>query len=594
MNLLALAEMAFQSGDLQSAHRLLLQLVSVEPRNARAHELLGYVYGRSGDNTTALRHLATAVELDPSPEALYYQGMYLTRMDRYEEAAIALRHALTLTGGFFEGYHDLGMALSRLGRYLEALPAYEQAGKVNPDSAPLHYNWGKTLEGCKRFEEARLHYQKATELNPEFVQAWVNLGAVLTEMHQNPESLACYDKALVLDPQHARALADKSIALFRLGRFDEACACNEKALRICSDDAAIHLRYGQLLVELKQHDKALEQFAFARGLAPGFADIDLEEALARLVLGQFEEGWAKYESRWTYSKARPLRHVGIPAWQGQYPLVGKRLLIWAEQGLGDSIQFSRYLPALRQFGCDVVFEVQADLALLLRDAFPECQVVAQDDPLPACDYQCPLLSLPLVFKTTLASIPSRPAYLTPPALALQLWQTKLKSRLSSNALNIGIAFSGNRAHVNDHERSMTLQDVLPLTEHVHLFIIQKHLSDADSEIVNGNDRLTFVGDDLHDFTDTAAMVEQMDLIVTVDTSLAHLAGAIGKPVWILLPWAPEWRWLLERTDSPWYPSARLFRQPRYRDWASVIEDVLNAVRRFPASNLSRPTAAEVT
>lgn len=593
MDALTLAEMAFQRGDLQSAHQLLLQFVSLSPGSARAHELLGYVYGRAGDSATALRHLTAAVELQPTPEALYYQGMYFAKLERYEEAVVALQRALAITGGFFEGYHDLGMTLSRLGRDLEALPAYEQAAKIHYESAPLHYNWAKTLEACKRLDEALLHYRKATELHPGFVQAWVNLGALLTETHQNSESLACYEKALVLDPQHARAWADKSVALHRLGRSEEACASNEKALQICNNDAAIHLRYGQLLVELKQHNKALEQFALARKLTSAPADIDWEESLTRLLLGQFEQGWAKYESRWMYSKAQPFQHIGIPTWQGERLAAGQRLLVWAEQGLGDSIQFSRYLPALKQSGCDVVFEVQAALEVLMRETFPQCEIVAQGKPLPVCDYQCPLLSLPRILKTTYSSIPSMPAYLSIPTLARRSWHARLRHHSTHEGLNIGIAFSGNPAHMNDRERSMTLRDLLPLAEYARLFILQKNLSDTDRAIINGNDRLTFIGDELRDFSDTAAIVEQMDLIVTVDTSLAHLAGALGKPVWILLSWAPEWRWLLDRTDSPWYPSARLFRQPRYRDWVSVVTDVVKAVRNFPETRPMDLTAKGV-
>jgi hypothetical protein len=371
-----------------------------------------------------------------------------------------------------------------------------------------------------------------------------NRGVTLHKLRRPEEALASHDSALASRPDWAEALTNRGVALYDLKRFDEARA---------SYDRAIALR-------------------------PDYADAHFFKGLSSLVTGDFERGWVEYEWRRKAPSARiTARDFPQPLWLGEDGIAGKTILFHSEQGFGDTIQFCRYVPLVATRDVRVIMEVEEPLRELIAGLAGTTQVIAKGDPLPDFDFQCPLPSLPLAFKTRPETIPSSAPYLHVPTQALEYWGALLGTKRSPR---IGLAWAGNAKHVRDGERSMRLCDLLPLLDIDATFVsLQKEVRAGDAEMLASCDMLQF-SQELGDFSDTAALISQLDLVISVDTSVAHLAGALGKPVWILLTHAPDWRWLLDRDDSPWYPSARLFRQHETREWGSLTMRVRQALLGF--------------
>jgi hypothetical protein len=311
---------------------------------------------------------------------------------------------------------------------------------------------------------------------------------------------------------------------------------------------------------------------------PDYDDVRWNESLTRLLLGQFRIGWRKYEFRWKGEMAWPRRHSGIPAWLGEQPVEGRRVLVWWEQGLGDTLHFCRYVPMLAAKGAIVTLEVQPPLKPLM-ESLPGCSVIASGEAVPACDFQVPLLSLPLVFDTVLETIPATVPYLKADPAKVDSWRERLPRKDARP--RIAIACSGHSSQKDNVQRSMALREFAPLQELADLYLVQTALAKEDRKILRKPGAgITSLEGSIADFADSAAIVANMDLVVTIDTALAHLAGALGKPVWILLPSIPTWRWLIGRADSPWYPTATLFRQERLGDWSGVVRSVREALPRF--------------
>jgi hypothetical protein len=325
----------------------------------------------------------------------------------------------------------------------------------------------------------------------------------------------------------------------------------------------------------------LASYDQAIALRPDYADAHFFKGLSSLVTGDFEHGWIEYEWRRKAPAARITRRdFPQPLWLGEDGIAGKTILLHSEQGFGDTIQFCRYVPHVAARDARVVLEVEEPLCELMTDLAGVTQVVAKGGPLPEFDFQCPLASLPLAFRTRLETIPSGAPYLRVPRQAQEYWGALLGAKLVPR---IGLAWAGNAKHVRDRERSMRLHDLLPLLDIDATFVsLQKEVRAGDAETL-GNCNMFHLRQEFGNFSDTAALISQLDLVISVDTSVAHLAGALGKPVWILLTHAPDWRWLLDRDDSPWYPSARLFRQRESREWGSVTMQVREALLEFTAT-----------
>jgi hypothetical protein len=408
---------------------------------------------------------------------------------------------------------------------------------------------------------------------------------VLRDLKRPAEALAAFDRALQLKPDFAEALSNRGLVLHELDRLDEALAAYDRSLQLRPDLADSHANRGNALQELGRHEEALAAYGRALAAWPGHEAIYLNESLSRLVTGDLAGGWPRYEWRWQHnSELPPARQFAEPLWLGREPIAGRTILVYAEQGLGDTIQFCRYARLLAERGATVLLRVQPPLVALLQGLEGVSLVFGAGEAPPPFDVHCPLLSLPLAFGTTLETIPPGGAYLRPTGATfagrLAAWGARLGA---TDRPRVGLVWSGNVHHKNDRNRSIPLQAFAAIASPRARFIaLQNEIRDADRAVLAQRGDIEWHGDALVDFAETAALVAQLDLVISVDTSVAHLAAAMGKPVWLLLPLNPDWRWLLGREDSPWYESMRLFRQTRRAAWGDVLERVGEELaRRFP-------------
>jgi tetratricopeptide (TPR) repeat protein len=568
--------------------------------------------------------IAKGVHRSPGRLEATIRGMSATmsRARLYLLVAFLRRVAVALNPRSTHFHAKLGNALRDLKRLDEALASYDRALALKPDHAEALYNRGTVLRGLKRSGEALASYDHVLALKPDFAEAFNNRGNALRDLKRLDEALASYDRALALKPDHAGALYNRGNALQDLKRFDEALASYDRAIALRPDHAEAFNNRGNTLHELKRLDEALASFDQAIALRPGYADAfynrgnalhklkRLDEALAsydqaiarkrgyanavnnrgiaRLLDGRFREGWADYEWRWRATEIpgeRPT--IGARTWQGEN-LAGARIAIYAEQGLGDVIQFARYLPLLVQRGAKVTFLAPAELVRLLRPLSPEIEVVSSIEARGPFDFQCALMSLPFQFGTELSSIPNQVPYLSAEKDLIARWA----NRLGGHGFKIGIAWQGNPNRMIDRGRSIPLAEFVPLLRLPGLRAIslqKNHGLDQLASLPAGVN-LEILGDEFDRgpdaFLDTAAVMANLDLIVTSDTSIAHLAGALGRPTWVALKYVPDWRWLLDREHCPWYPTMRLFRQQTDGDWKSVfskIEQLLRSQLAYPPS-----------
>ena len=428
------------------------------------------------------------------------------------------------------------------------------------------------LDRLGRYDEALVSYDRAIALKPDYARAYNNRGVALGRLERHADALASYDRAVALMPDYAEALDNRGIALAELNRPAEALQSHERAIAFSPKYAEAFYNRGNVLRDLNRHVEAIDSYERALALKPDYAAAHWNLADCCLLLGDFARGWQEYEWRWKLAqRENAVRNFQQPLWLGAQALQGRTILLHSELGLGDTLQFCRYATAVAALGARVILEVQPTLLPLLADLEGVVQTVPRGAPLPAFDYHCPLMSMPLAFKTDLTNVPRHIPYLHSDAERVAAWRRKLGP---TNKPRVGVVWSGSMALRNDR-RSMALKEMLPLmgawAEWVSL---QKEVRDSDAAVLVSRTDLLDAGAELHDFADTAAVVELVDVVVTVDTSVAHVAGAMGKPVWILLPFNPhDWRWMLDREDSIWYPTARVFRQPVNGDWASVVRRV---------------------
>jgi Tfp pilus assembly protein PilF len=431
--------------------------------------------------------------------------------------------------------------------YIQALKFMAAAMKANPGAAKTEGNYGFILQKLERHDEALIYFNLALVAAPNNISALLNRGISLYQLNRLIEALASFDRVLALQPKNVNALYNRANVLSELRRFDESLAA-----------------FAETLVQDPKH-----------------ANAHWNESLTRLLLGDFEIGWKKYEWRWmTESQKHQWRDFAQPIWLGAEPLVGKTMLIHSEQGYGDTLQFARYIPQLAAQGAEVVLEVQPNLYSLLAGLKGASRVVPKGAPLPPFDMHCPIMSLPLAFKTALDSIPLDIPYLDAPTDRLRKWQERLPP---TSRLRVAFAWAGSATHKRDQARSIPLaklQALVQKNDAIEWLSVQRDLRAGDAEILGLHSHVQQLGSELNDFGDTAAVLALADLVITVDTAVAHLAGALGRSVWVLLPYSPDFRWLLDREDNPWYPNARLFRQPCLADWDSVITRVRESVLRL--------------
>jgi tetratricopeptide (TPR) repeat protein len=441
----------------------------------------------------------------------------------------------------FDALHLLGVVRQQQGRDAEAVDLIGRALSLRPDDPAALSNRGLSLRALGRAHEALASCDRAIGLKPNYADAHNNRGLALGALKRQAEALASFEAALACNPSHLDALNNRGIALFEMGRLGEALACFERVLAIKAEHSHAHWNRAQVL----------------------------------LLTGDFARGWPEHEWR-RASNPGLQRRFEAPLWLGETPLAGKSILLHAEQGLGDTIQFCRYAPMAAAHGARVVLEVQPPLVELARTLDGAIEVVARGDALPGFDLHCPLLSLPLAFKTELATIPALSPYLgAPSTVDWDEW-------LGTTRPRIGLVWSGNPGHKRDAARSVPLYALMPLLDLDATFVsLQKEVRASEAAVLKQT-KIIDVADRLTSFAETASLIAALDLVISVDTSVAHLTGALGKPLWLLLPQVPDWRWLMNRDDSPWYPSARLFRQDATRAWGPVIARVQDALKKLAA------------
>jgi tetratricopeptide (TPR) repeat protein len=541
-------------GQSDRALRAYRQVLALAPDHAEALVNLGVTLAQRGQMVEAEHHLRRAAEVRPDfARAHHNLGIALAQQGRGDEAITSIRRAIATDPSYAEAHATLGNLLADLGRRDEAVAAYREAIRLRPGYPEALSDLGWALTQMGRCAEAVVLLRQATHLRPSFVDAHNNLGLALADLGCHDEAMACYEEALRLDPHHAPALANLGSACRETGRLEEAIAWYEHALRLEPNSPSTHWNLG----------------------------------LACLHRGDFERGWQEYEWRWRKPRAglRPFRE---PCWDGG-PLAGRTFLLWCEQGLGDVLQFVRYAPLLKARGARVVLECPGLLVPLLRTLPGVDQFVAEGEPLPPFDVHVPLLSLPQRLGTTLATVPAEVPYLSADAALVARWRPRLEA---ASGFRVGICWQGNPHHKWDRHRSVPLHRFLPLAEIQGVRLVSLQHGPGVEQLRAACGRIAVL--DLSEardrsagaFQDDAAMIAGLDLVITVDTAIAHLAGALGAPVWVALAKVVDWRWLHERDDSPWYPTMRLFRQRRLGDWEPVFERMAEALRRLVASRHS--------
>jgi tetratricopeptide (TPR) repeat protein len=550
------------------------EAIAHHPSHAGAHHLLGIIAIEHGDHQKALELLHQSILLDPNAEQAHNNlGIALAGLGRLDEASASLRKATEINPGFAVAHYNLGSVLQRANRVEEAADSLRRAIAAKPDYVDAHLHLGNALYQQKQFEAAAASYRSAVELRPDSPVTHYGLASALQALQRHDEAEAGYRRSLELKPNWAEAHNSLGNALAAQAHDEAAIESFGRALALKPDYVDAHNNLGVALQKQNRIAAALLSYHRCELLRPDHADLHLNMALAYLVAGDFANGWRQYE--WRYqSKARPPRKLPQPLWTGE-DLAGKTILLHYEQGFGDTIQFMRYAALVAARGARVVLEVQPALARLAATLKGAVQVVAGGGALPPFDFQCPLLSLPERFGTDLATIPGNVPYLMPQTDAVARWHREIGD---GPALKVGLVWAGNAKHQNQRARSLELERLAPLLElpGIRWFSLQVGERAGDvAQLPAG--KIVDLSRGLTDFAETAAAIANLDLVIAVDTSVVHLAGALGRPVWAMLAFAPDWRWLLGRQDSPWYPSLRLFRQARAGDWDGVIADVCDAL-----------------
>jgi tetratricopeptide (TPR) repeat protein len=560
-----------QAGRLDEAAALYKYVAKHFPAQPDPWRLLGLVAFQKGDARSALDLFDKAIKLDPAnAQYRFDRARALKAQNRLEASLLAYDKAVALDPVHADAWAGRGNLLRELGRPQEALASYDRALQIQPDGAETWANRGAVLRELERYDDALASYQRALALNPGAPEGLYNRAIALLDLNRAEEALADCEAALTQRPDWADAWSNRGNALRRLKRLDEAVASHDRALGLAPDAFDSHYNRALALQDLKRLDEAIAGYDRAIALKPAAVDPPMTRATALLMKGDFAQGWAAYEVRWRRpGLVRIKRDFRQPLWLGKPPLDGKTILLHAEQGLGDTLHFARYVPLLAARGARAVLEVQAPLTGLMRTLEGAAIVIARGDPLPAFDHHAPLLSLPLALGTTLETIPAPAAYLHADPAKSAAWAQRLGPK---SAPRVGLVWNGSAAQENDRNRSLPLAALLPyLPGGLDYVSLQAELREADRAALQAS-AIRHFGPELHDFTDTAALCDQMDVVVSVCTSGAHLAGALGKDTRILLTNVGVcWRWLTDRPDSPWYPSATLYRQGTDNDWTPVLE-----------------------
>ena len=596
---------SYEHGNFARAEEILRQVVDAEPRLAAAWHMRGLIARRNEDTVRASEYFAAAVSRAPTSSTYSRDlGISLLARDLKREALETLERAIALDPEDAAAQFYLGNALLLSGRPFEATHHLNLTLQLEPDSAAAHCSLAAAYRACGRPQEAVAAANAALALSPRYTEALNNLALANCDLGHYPEAIKALRTASTSDPEDESLLNNLGVALHangqreeaervlksalelkpgwgeaslnlgnllrQKGHFDEAVAYYRQALTDNPLDVKPYGNLGLALINLNRPEEAASIYEKALGLDPGNADIRMSLGIAQLMQGNYAEGWENYEARWEAPSFTAVKRTfDIPRWDGT-PVAGKRIIVHAEQGFGDTLQFCRYLPLLAREEMTVVFECQKALARLCASIEGIAGLVVRGDALPAADFHIPLLSLPYLFETTVGTIPGRVPYLLPPPSIVDAWQR----RIAKERFSVGFVWTGDPSRQDDSMRSCPKSALAPLLAISNVDFYSLQVGDGPDSSMTG---VVHLGDRFGDFAETAAAIMALDLVVTVDTAVAHLAGALGRPVWVMLGAHADWRYLMSREDSPWYPTMRLFRQRRHGDWTELVERVASSL-----------------
>ena len=580
---------AHQSGNLAEAERLYRALLQVEPRQADALALLGLVLGARGDYDAAVASADQAIAIDPKAALFHFhRGSILTTAQRFPDAIDAFRRATALKPDFAEAHYNLANTLRALGDWPGAIEAYRATLRLRPDYAEAYNNLALSLVHEKNHDEALAAARKSVEVAPGYGEGWRTICNIAEQAGNFELALGAGKRCTELMPDSHFSWFGYGVALNRLDRNEEAIEAYKRALELKPDRADIWDNLGQTYQSLDRLEEAEAAYRKCIDVAgQTIADENTREvaeeeygnrhwhlALLELLRGKLKPGFARYRSRFKDVGGLKRPNLSRPLWKGE-DLKGKTLLVTDEQGFGDTLQFCRYLPLLRAKGAKIIFSVHPVLEPLFRDWDGKDVLIVHGAPVPPYDAYASVFDLPHRFGTTLETVPAQTPYLPvlPPDDATLLPK--------DGKPNIGVVWGGSPAHKNDSRRSVPLPLFSKIfgDDRFHFYSLNRDMKAGDAALLPSLP-VTDLSKRLNNFADNARFIGQMDLLITCDTATAHLAGGLGRPVWVLLPFAPDWRWLTERSDNPWYPGLRLFRQKKISDWASVIDQVQEALKRL--------------
>jgi tetratricopeptide (TPR) repeat protein len=578
---LALAQK--QLGQIKSAIDNLSELLIQDPNDLIARQQRRDLFWETQQFELALKDDEALLQQQAhNPAFLFNHGNLLKKLKHHQQAIQAFRHAIQIKEDLIDARFNLANTLVEMGQLEPALAEYELITQRQPSHAQSYFAKAGVLHDLERLEEALASYDQAIALDDNYADARLNRANLLEDMQRYDEAIESLQHAISTNPQYLQAHSNLGNLYKQIGEMQKALDCYDRALSINPSYGEAHYNIALTMAEQKQFDQALARYDQAIQYAPFFAEAQWNKALLLLLMGDYAKAWSLYEWRWQKEKfTSTKRDFYQPLWLGQQDISRSTILLHAEQGLGDTLQFCRYCDLVAARAGKVILEVQSSLVNLMRTLKGDFTIVAQGDALPEFDYHCPLMSLPLAFNTELNSIPHRDAYLFADAKKSAQWAKHLGKKTRPR---IGLVWSGNPKHQSDHERSIPLHTLLQyLPQGLEYVSLHKEIRDSDQAALQqasaGQLKIRLFAKEIKDFSDTAALCAHMDIVISVDTSVAHLAAAMGKTTWILIANSPDWRWLLERDDSPWYQSVRLFRQGIDNQWSPVLERLSEAIRR---------------
>ena len=612
-------------GDFQNAISYFKRAISIDPRQEIYQLDFGNVLQSVGRLGEAILAYDAVLGVNPANlSAAFNKGLVYQGLNLHQLAVEAYDRVISLKSDHVEAFYNRGNSKYALGRLSDAIEDFKSAISRNADWVDAHFNLGVLYQARGELEQADLSYREVIRINPHYGQAHYNLGVLNHARGLYDQAIECYHRVLESTPNHTQSIVNQGVAFKELGNLDAALNCFDRAIQLDprngegffnralvlkqsgdldgalgAYDAALSIRFnfpeawlnkGVVMMEMRLVQDAISCYDQAIAQSAGFHEALENKGSALLTLGRYDPGWKLYESRWHKKRATLARRdFGSPLWSGSASLEGKSILLWAEQGLGDTLQFCRYVKAVANLGARVFLEVQAPLVRLLQGLEGADRVFARDSQTLPVDFHCSLMSLPCAFNTTIETIPHSIRYIQPEVAAVLRWQARLGERVRPR---VGLVWSGGFRPAQpelwkvNERRNIPLKMFEPFGDlPIDYLSLQKGQS-AELELSTliesrwSGPVLTNMSDQLTDFAETAGLIEQLDLVISVDTSTAHLAAAMGKPTWILNRYDSCWRWMMDRTDSPWYPSAQLYRQRAPGDWVEVLQRVRKDLASF--------------